>query len=133
MSKPISAELVGLSTDPVEVSWSEKDVLLYALAVGCKPDAELDFVYEARGPKVLPTFSVIPGLNIMGAVMAQVQFNLAMLLHGEQKITLHRPIPPSGKATGIGRIVEVWDKGKAAVVGVECVDWRATSSSNLGQ
>ncbi|RLU01721.1 MAG: 3-alpha,7-alpha,12-alpha-trihydroxy-5-beta-cholest-24-enoyl-CoA hydratase [Ketobacter sp.] len=121
MSKPISAELVGLSTDPVEVSWSEKDVLLYALAVGCKPDAELDFVYEARGPKVLPTFSVIPGLNIMGSVMAQVQFNLAMLLHGEQKITLHRPIPPSGKATGIGRIVEVWDKGKAAVVGVECV------------
>lgn len=120
MSKPISSELVGLSTDPVEVSWSEKDVLLYALAVGCKPDAELDFIYEARGPKVLPTFAVIPGLNIMGSVMAQVQFNLAMLLHGEQKITLHRSIPSSGKATGIGRVVEVWDKGKAAVIGVEC-------------
>ena len=121
MSKPISVELVGLSTDSIEIRWSDKDVLLYALAVGCKPEAELDFVYEARGPKVLPTFSVIPGLNIMGSVMAQVQFNLAMLLHGEQKITLHRPIPPSGKATGIGRIVEVWDKGKAAVIGVECV------------
>lgn len=121
MSKPISADLVGLATDPVEVSWSEKDVLLYALAVGCKPEAELDFIYEARGPKVLPTFAVIPGLNIMGSVMAQVQFNLAMLLHGEQKITLHRPIPSSGKATGVGKIVEVWDKGKAAVIGVECV------------
>ncbi len=120
MSQPISADLVGLATDPVDVSWSEKDVMLYALAVGAKPDQELDFVYEARGPKVLPTFAVIPGLNVMGSVMAQVQFNLAMLLHGEQKITLHRPIPPSGKASGVGRIVEVWDKGKAAVIGVEC-------------
>nr|NIR25876.1 3-alpha,7-alpha,12-alpha-trihydroxy-5-beta-cholest-24-enoyl-CoA hydratase [Gammaproteobacteria bacterium] len=87
MSQPISADLVGLATDPVDVSWSEKDVMLYALAVGAKPDQELDFVYEARGPKVLPTFAVIPGLNVMGSVMAQVQFNLAMLLHGEQKIT----------------------------------------------
>ncbi|RLT98117.1 MaoC/PaaZ C-terminal domain-containing protein [Ketobacter sp.] len=120
MSKPIAADLVGLTTEPVTVRWSEKDVLLYALAVGCKPEQELDFVYEARGPKVLPTFSVIPGLNIMGSVMSQVQFNLAMLLHGEQKITLHRAIPAAGIGTGVGRIVEVWDKGKAAVMGVEC-------------
>ncbi|MEE2731652.1 MAG: MaoC/PaaZ C-terminal domain-containing protein [Pseudomonadota bacterium] len=120
MSKPIAADLVGLTTEPVTVRWSEKDVLLYALAVGCKPEQELDFVYEARGPKVLPTFSVIPGLNIMGSVMSQVQFNLAMLLHGEQKITLHRAIPAAGVGVGVGRIVEVWDKGKAAVVGVEC-------------
>jgi len=120
MAQPISADLVGLSTDPIDITWNEKDVQLYALAVGCKPEHELDFVYEARGPKVLPTFAVIPGLNVMGAVMGQVQFNLAMLLHGEQKITLHRPIPASGKATAVGSIAEVWDKGKAAVIGVEC-------------
>lgn len=120
MAQPISADLVGLSTDPIEIAWNEKDVQLYALAVGCKPEQELDFIYEARGPKVLPTFAVIPGLNVMGAVMGQVQFNLAMLLHGEQKITLHRPIPASGNASAVGKIVEVWDKGKAAVIGVEC-------------
>lgn len=120
MAQPISPALVGLSSEPSSFSWTEKDVQLYALAVGCKPDQELDFIYEARGPKVLPTFSVIPGLNIMGGVMSRIQFNLAMLLHGEQKITLHRAIPPSGTATGIGKIVEVWDKGKAAVIGVEC-------------
>lgn len=120
MSHPITPDLVGLTSDPIAITWSEKDVLLYALAVGCKPEAELDFVYEARGPKVLPTFAVIPGLNVMGAVMGQVQFNLAMLLHGEQKIELHRPIPATGKASAVGKIVEVWDKGKAAVIGVEC-------------
>jgi len=120
MALPISSDLVGLSTDPSTFSWKEQDVQLYALAVGCKPDDELDFVYEARGPKVLPTYSVIPGLNLIASVMSKVQFNLAMLLHGEQKITLHRTIPSSGTATGVGKIVEVWDKGKAAVVGVEC-------------
>lgn len=120
MAEQISSGLVGLTSEPATFSWSEKDVQLYALAVGCKPDEELDFVYEARGPKVLPTFSVISGLTIMGGVLSRVQFNLAMLLHGEQKITLHRPIPASGTATGVGKIVEVWDKGKAAVIGVQC-------------
>ena len=120
MAQPISTALVGLSSEPQPISWSEKDVQLYALAVGCKPEGELEFLYEARGPKVLPSFSVISGLNMMGGVMAQVQFNLAMLLHGEQKITLHRALPPKGTATGVGKIVEVWDKGKAAVIGVQC-------------
>ena len=121
MSQAINSELVGLTSDPTPVTWSQRDVMLYALAVGAKPVQELDFVYEAKGPKVLPTFAVIPGLNVMGSIMSRVQFNLAMLLHGEQKITLHRPIPASGSATGVGKIVEVWDKGKAAVIGVECV------------
>lgn len=120
MGEKISNALIGLTSEPIEFSWQEKDVQLYALAVGCKPENELDFIYEARGPKVLPTYSVIPGLNVMGSVMSKVQFNLAMLLHGEQKIELHRVIPAKGKAVGHGKIVEVWDKGKAAVIGVEC-------------
>ncbi|MCG8316554.1 MAG: 3-alpha,7-alpha,12-alpha-trihydroxy-5-beta-cholest-24-enoyl-CoA hydratase [Pseudomonadales bacterium] len=120
MAEKISSELVGLETEAIPFAWSEKDVQLYAIAVGCKPESELDFVYEARGPKVLPTYSVISGLNIMGSVMSKVQFNLAMLLHGEQQIELHRTIPAKAKAVGRGKIVEVWDKGKAAVIGVEC-------------
>ncbi|HAU15283.1 MAG TPA: 3-alpha,7-alpha,12-alpha-trihydroxy-5-beta-cholest-24-enoyl-CoA hydratase, partial [Gammaproteobacteria bacterium] len=112
MAQPITPQIVGLTTDPISLGWSEQDVMLYALAVGCKPETELDFIYEARGPKVLPTFAVIPGLKVMGAVMSNLQFNLAMLLHGEQKIELHRTIPASGKATAVGKVVEVWDKGK---------------------
>ena len=121
MAQEISPQLIGLETEEIPVHWQEKDVQLYALAVGCKPASELDFIYEARGPKVLPTFSVISGLDIMGNLMSRIKFNLAMLLHGEQRIELHRPIPPRAKATGKGRVVEVWDKGKAAVIGVECL------------
>lgn len=120
MAEPISNNLIGLTAEPVEVKWEEKDVQLYALAVGAKPETELDFVYENRGPKVLPTYSVVPSLSVLTGVLARVQINLAMLLHGEQSITLHRALPPKFNGQGQGKIVEVWDKGKAAVIGVEC-------------
>jgi acyl dehydratase len=108
-----------MTFDPVPVSWDAKDVMLYALGVGAKPETELEYVYEARGPKVLPTYAVIPGMFSMGGLIANVEINLAMLLHGEQSITLHREIPSEAKVRVIGRVAEVWDKGKAAVIGAE--------------
>ncbi|MBV1881015.1 MAG: MaoC family dehydratase N-terminal domain-containing protein [Pseudomonadales bacterium] len=118
MAEKISSNLIGLESDPIEVEWCEKDAQLYALAVGAMPEDDLDFIYENRGPKVLPTFGVVPGLNIMGGVLGKVEINLAMLLHGEQAITLHRPLPATVKATAVGKITEIWDKGKAAVIGL---------------
>ena len=119
MSKKISSDLVGIKFDPIPVTWDSDKCQLYAVAVGAKPDEELDFLYEGKGPKVLPTFGVVPGMITMAGLVANVELNLAMLLHGEQSITLHRPIPPnSKKAEAVGSITEVWDKGKAAVLGV---------------
>src|SRR5262249_15134161 len=117
MGKAISSDLVGLTFEPVPFSWDSKDVMLYAVGVGAKPEGELEFVYEGKGPKVLPTYAVIPGMFSMGGLVTNIEINLAMLLHGEQSITLHREIPPEGKARVTGRISEVWDKGKAAVIG----------------
>jgi acyl dehydratase len=119
MSKPISSELVGLTFEPVAFSWDAKDVMLYAVGVGAKPEGELEFVFEGKGPRVLPTYAVIPGMFSMGGLVSNVEINLAMLLHGEQSITLHREIPPEAKVQVTGRVAEVWDKGKAAVIGSE--------------
>jgi acyl dehydratase len=119
MSNPISSNLVGMTFEPVPFSWEPKDVMLYAVGVGAKPEGELEFVYEGKGPKVLPTYAVIPGMFSMGGLVSNVDINLAMLLHGEQSITLHREIPPAGKVRITGRVSEVWDKGKAAVIGSE--------------
>ncbi len=119
--KPISTELVGLEFEPKEVSWTEKDVMLYALGVGARPGTDLDFIYEGRGPEVLPTYSVIPGGIGLGGMMGQVDMKLEMLLHGEQMIELYRPLPSAATVSVVGRISEVWDKGKAAVLGVESV------------
>ena len=119
MGKAISSDLVGMRFEPVPFKWDAKDTMLYAVGVGAKPEGELEFVYEGKGPKVLPTFAVIPGMLSMGGLVSNVEINLAMLLHGEQGITLHREIPPEGNVRVTGRISEVWDKGKAAVIGAE--------------
>jgi len=117
--KPISAELVGLTLPAVTRIWSPRDAILYALGVGARPAEDLEYVYEGRGPKVLPTFAVIAGGGAMSAVMRDVDMRLEMLLHGEQSVELFRPLPPQAEVTVTGRITEVWDKGKAAVIGIE--------------
>lgn len=116
----LSSDVVGLTSDPVPVTWDSKDVLLYACGVGAKPPEELDVLYEGRGPRVLPTYAVIPGMHGMGVLFSSgIELDPMMILHGEQSVTLHRELPPSCTARVTGRITEVWDKGKAAVVGCE--------------
>jgi acyl dehydratase len=121
MGEKISSSLVGLKFDPVEFRWTSKDVILYALGVGAKPATELEYVYEGRGPKVLPTYAVIPGMLSMGGLISKVDFDLAMLLHGEQGIEVYREIPPQATVRVLGEVSEVWDKGKAAVIGTKGV------------
>ena len=43
-------------------------------------------------------------------------FNPAKLLHGEQYLKLHGPIPTSATVLNTARVVEVLDKGKTAIV-----------------
>ena len=52
-------EVVGETTDTLVHQLEWKDAVLYALGVGAKRD-ELDYLYEGRGPRVLPTYAVIP-------------------------------------------------------------------------
>ncbi len=116
---PINSDLVGLKIDPVAHSWTERDTMLYALGIGCRPPDDLDYIYEGRGPKVVPTFAVIPGLQAMGQAMQRIDINLAALLHGEQSVVTHRPLPPNADVSVEGEVVAVWDKGKAAVIEFE--------------
>ena len=95
----LDASLVGIEFEPRQISWRAKDVILYALGVGSKPGAELDFLYEGRGPKVLPTYAVIPGMRAMGNIGKLVKLNVARMLHGEQGIEIHRPLPAEAELT----------------------------------
>ena len=118
--KGLSTDLIGHEFDPRPVRWTAKDTMLYALGVGAKPAAELDFLYEGRGPQVLPTFAVIPGMRAMANIGKAVKLDVARLLHGEQSVRLERPLPAEAELTMHSRISEVWDKGKgrASVIGV---------------
>ena len=118
VAERLSPDLVGTQFEPLEISWTAKDTMLYALGVGSKPADELAFVYERKGPLVLPTYAVIPAMRAMGNIGQAVKLKLERLLHGEQSIELLRPLPPKTTITLNSRISEVWDKGKAGVIGV---------------
>jgi acyl dehydratase len=117
---PINPDAVGSKSVPFETSWTSKDALLYAVGIGAGAD-ELAFTTENTAgvdQQVFPTFPVvIPGAA--GAMRDIGTFNPAMLVHGEQRVTLHKPIPPDGSATVMSTIVGIYDKGKAAVVATE--------------
>jgi len=107
-----------------ESSYTRDQVILYHLGVGAGVPAtdpgELAYTYE-KNLKVLPSFAVIPAFGSMGGIagVPGMQFNFAMLLHGEQEVILHKPLPPAQKLKTSGHIPEIYDKGKAALVILE--------------
>lgn len=66
----LDLSVVGKPGAPSSYSYAWKDTVLYALGVGAKRE-ELDYLYEARGPRVLPTFAVVPMFGPMLEVLAR--------------------------------------------------------------
>src|SRR5690242_8079120 len=123
---PLNPDAVGDVGDPVELSWTSKDALLYAVGVGAgNPDPydELAFTTENSQDiqqQVLPTYPVIIGMAGTGTAMRNMgTFNPAMLVHAEQAVELHRPIPVEGTIRSTGKLTGMYDKGKAALVTTE--------------
>jgi acyl dehydratase len=106
-------------------SWNEDQVILYHLGIGAGLDKptdpdELKYTYEAN-LKVLPTFAVIPVISALGGLRSVpgVEINFAKVLHGEQEIEIHRPIPTRAQVEHHSRIAAIYDKGKAALIVLE--------------
>ena len=119
----LNFDIIGADSEPAERSWTETDVLLYALAVGAgqqDPLAELEFTTENSSgvrTRVLPTFgNMIAG---GGGRRSLGDFDPAALVHAEQAFTLHRPLPAAGTARSVSRVTGIYDKGSAALVVTE--------------
>ncbi|MCA9606280.1 MAG: MaoC family dehydratase N-terminal domain-containing protein [Myxococcales bacterium] len=109
----LNRDAKGVETDPIEHTYRWQDVALYALGVGAAAD-DLDFLYEKRGPRVYPTWAVVPAYEACKALFDVVDGDLGGVVHGSQKITLHRPFAPSGTLTTIGRVEGVYDLKRMA-------------------
>ncbi|MGE5501374.1 MAG: MaoC/PaaZ C-terminal domain-containing protein [Ignavibacteriales bacterium] len=113
-----------MSLPPIETRhvFSVRDTILYALGVGAGLDAptdphELQFVYE-EGLKALPTMAVVLAYPGFWAKDPKYGLDWRRVLHGEQSIELHRPLPVAGELRGLTTIDAIFDKGadKGAVL-----------------
>ena len=106
---------------PITHTLTRRDCILYALGVGLGGDpldaAQLRFLYE-EGLVALPTMAVVlayPGFWVKDPATG---IDWVRVVHGEQALTLHRPLPVEGKLVGRTRVTGIVDKGagKGAVL-----------------
>jgi acyl dehydratase len=125
-------------------TYRDKDVMLYALGVGMGQDpmneTELAYVYE-KNLKVIPTAATVLAAAARGTAAPAAdlpaghrpsQINFLMVVHGEQKVELHKPLPTSGEFTTESRTAGAFDKGegKGAVIINETI-WRDASGEKV--
>jgi acyl dehydratase len=109
-----------------ESYYTRDDVILYHLGLGAgvppTDPNELEYTYE-KNLKVLPSFAVVAGAGrgtqSGGMDFEGLEYNRAMLLHGEEEILIHKPLPPESKLRSETRVKDVFDKGKAALLILE--------------
>ncbi|WP_096671784.1 MaoC/PaaZ C-terminal domain-containing protein [Polaromonas sp. AET17H-212] len=108
-----------------EQTYTKRDTILYALGLGFGADPvdenQLQYVYE-KSLKALPTMAVV--LGSPGSWMREdpeVGINYLKVVHGEQSLAVHKPLPAEATVVGHNRIDRIIDKGegKGAVVYVE--------------
>jgi acyl dehydratase len=98
--------------------------MLYALGVGFGRDpmneAELPFVYE-NGLKTVPTLATVIAWG--QRTIGQSGINYLMVVHGEQRLKVHKPLPASATIVADERVSGAVDKGagKGALIFTEKV------------
>jgi len=100
--------------DPVRQTYAERDTILYALGVGIGHDPldrdALRYVY-GDGLQALPTMAVVLGYPGFWAQDPATGIDWVRLLHGEQSLELHAPLPAAGTVVGTTRVTAIVDKG----------------------
>lgn len=105
-------------------AYTDRETMLYALGIGLGADpmnrAELPFVYE-QGLRAVPTQATVSAWG--AGRLGEVGINYLMVVHGEQRLTVHRPLPAAAEILADWRIEDIIDKGpgKGALIIAETV------------
>ncbi len=115
----LNLDAIGKKIGPVSKEYNWKDLVLYALGVGAGFD-DLEYCYEQK-LKVIPSFSIASVFGFLAEVAGDSNVDLSGILHGEQDIIFHNPIPTEGTLSTEGAITHMYDKGaeKGALVVAE--------------
>lgn len=133
---PINSDAVGRTTGPAEVSWTATDAMIYALGVGAgqqDPARELAFTTENTNDepqRILPSYGVL--ITQRAGLRPDIgDFDPARVVHAEQGLSLHRPLPVAGTAHVTSTVTGIYDKGSGALVVTESVALDAGSGDPL--
>lgn len=109
---------VGLKVENAVFTYDWSSVVLYALGIGAKK-AELDYLYEGRGPVVVPSFAVIPPTRAVEELLRRSGGDLTRMVHGAQRIRLHGPLPAAGTLETEAVIAGLYDLKRLAELRIE--------------
>jgi acyl dehydratase len=117
----LDLDIVGVKKGPWTRTWTSDDSLLYALGVGAgqdDPTAELAFTTENTfgvTQQALPTYAIVIA-QFGGPPLVLGAIDWTQLLHAEQAVTMHKPLPVAGSVELTSTITDIYDKGKGALV-----------------
>jgi acyl dehydratase len=93
-----------------------QDSALYALSLGCGQDpmdeADLRFVTEGAAMRALPTMAVVLGYPGFWLRDPATGVDAVRLVHGEQSVEIHAPLPTEGEVIGRSRVTGLVDRGE---------------------
>jgi acyl dehydratase len=113
------AHVMGLTATGEAYAYADRETMLYALGIGLGGDpmdtTELPYVYE-NGLKAVPTMATVIAWG--AGRMGDTGINYAMVVHGEQRLTIHKPLPATADILADSRFTACLDKGagKGAVL-----------------
>jgi len=135
---PIVAEtLLNFPIPEIRQRLRWQDSALYALSLGCGQDpmdeADLRFVTEGATMRALPTMAVVLGYPGFWLRDPATGVDAVRLVHGEQSVEIHAPLPTEGEVIGRSRVTGLVDRGegKGALLYSERVILDAATGAKL--
>ncbi|MFT4052924.1 MAG: MaoC/PaaZ C-terminal domain-containing protein [Novosphingobium sp.] len=104
-----------MAIEPIVETYEKRETILYALGLGYGGDPldeeELPFVYE-KSLKCLPSYANVLCHPGFWAQDPQFGIDWVRILHAEQDLQVHVPLPPTGSIRGEYRVAGIEDKGE---------------------
>jgi len=106
-------DLMATAVENLRLSYGDTETMLYAQSIGFGHDPlsqkELPYVYEQGRP--LCTVPSMASVLVPDMFPPDLGWNFTQVLHAEQRLQLHRPLPAAADLFVNKRIVDVFDRG----------------------
>lgn len=104
---------MAMRVQDVPGGYTDRDAMLYALTVGLGRDpgneGELPFVVEHDGLRTVPTLATVVGAT---GLTQRAGLDFTQVVHAEQELVFHTPLPASAQLLSDSYIARVVDKGE---------------------